>query len=78
MREVDYKNVGQLRRYTSDRGKIRSRRMSGACRPLNPLAPDSATRFGINVGVADPLPLENVKSVSGGAMCSPESVAQRG
>ena len=32
VREVDYKNVEQLRRYTSDRGKIRSRRMSGACR----------------------------------------------
>jgi small subunit ribosomal protein S18 len=31
-REVDYKNVEQLRRYTSERGKIRSRRMSGACR----------------------------------------------
>lgn len=32
MRDVDYKNVEQLRRYTSERGKIRSRRMSGACR----------------------------------------------
>lgn len=32
VRDVDYKNVEQLRRYTSDRGKIRSRRMSGACR----------------------------------------------
>jgi small subunit ribosomal protein S18 len=32
VREVDYKNVEQLRRYTSDRGKIRARRMSGACR----------------------------------------------
>jgi small subunit ribosomal protein S18 len=32
VREIDYKNVEQLRRYTSDRGKIRSRRMSGACR----------------------------------------------
>ena len=32
VREVDYKNVEQLHRYTSDRGKIRSRRMSGACR----------------------------------------------
>jgi small subunit ribosomal protein S18 len=32
LREVDYKNVEQLRKYTSDRGKIRSRRMSGACR----------------------------------------------
>ena len=31
-RDVDYKNVEQLRRYTSERGKIRSRRMSGACR----------------------------------------------
>lgn len=30
--EVDYKNVDKLRRYTSDRGKIRSRRMTGACR----------------------------------------------
>lgn len=30
--EVDYKNIDMLRRYTSDRGKIRSRRMTGACR----------------------------------------------
>ena len=32
VQEVDYKNVDQLRRYTSDGGKIRSRRMTGACR----------------------------------------------
>ncbi|HZT14682.1 MAG TPA: 30S ribosomal protein S18 [Gaiellaceae bacterium] len=30
--EVDYKNVNELRRYVSERGKIRSRRISGACR----------------------------------------------
>jgi small subunit ribosomal protein S18 len=30
--EVDYKNVNLLRRYVSDRGKIRNRRMTGACR----------------------------------------------
>ncbi len=30
--EVDYKNVNQLRRYVSERGKIRSRRITGACR----------------------------------------------
>ena len=30
--EIDYKNFGQLRRYTSEKGKIRSRRISGACR----------------------------------------------
>ena len=30
--QVDYKDVDKLRRYTSDRGKIRSRRMTGACR----------------------------------------------
>ena len=30
--EVDYKNYNQLRRYTSEKGKIRSRRISGACR----------------------------------------------
>ncbi len=30
--EVDYKNVNQLRRYISEKGKIRSRRISGACR----------------------------------------------
>jgi small subunit ribosomal protein S18 len=30
--EVDYKDIALLRRYVSDRGKIRSRRMSGACR----------------------------------------------
>jgi len=30
--EIDYKNLGQLRRYISERGKIRSRRITGACR----------------------------------------------
>ena len=30
--QVDYKNYGQLRRYISEKGKIRSRRMTGACR----------------------------------------------
>ena len=29
---VDYKDVGQLRKYISDKGKIRSRRITGACR----------------------------------------------
>lgn len=30
--EIDYKNIAQLRRYISERGKIRSRRITGACR----------------------------------------------
>jgi small subunit ribosomal protein S18 len=30
--DVDYKNVNQLRRYISEKGKIRNRRMTGACR----------------------------------------------
>jgi small subunit ribosomal protein S18 len=30
--EIDYKNVAQLRRYISEKGKIRSRRITGACR----------------------------------------------
>ena len=30
--EVDYKNMNQLRRYISEKGKIRSRRITGACR----------------------------------------------
>jgi small subunit ribosomal protein S18 len=30
--EVDYKNVGQLRRFISDRGKIRGRGNTGTCR----------------------------------------------
>lgn len=30
--EIDYKNVDQLRRYVSERGKIRAPRMTGACR----------------------------------------------
>lgn len=29
---VDYKNIAQLRRYLSEKGKIRSRRLTGACR----------------------------------------------
>src|SRR5436309_16001328 len=32
VQEIDYKNVNQLRRYISEKGKIRSRRISGACR----------------------------------------------
>lgn len=30
--EVDYKNTAQLRRFASEKGKIRSRRITGACR----------------------------------------------
>jgi small subunit ribosomal protein S18 len=30
--EVDYKNTGLLRRFVSEKGKIRSRRITGACR----------------------------------------------
>jgi small subunit ribosomal protein S18 len=30
--EVDYKNIALLRRFVSEKGKIRSRRISGACR----------------------------------------------
>jgi len=29
---LDYKNVNELRRYVSEKGKIRNRRISGACR----------------------------------------------
>jgi small subunit ribosomal protein S18 len=30
--QVDYKDIGALRKFVSDRGKIRSRRITGACR----------------------------------------------
>ncbi|MGH2857817.1 MAG: 30S ribosomal protein S18 [Solirubrobacteraceae bacterium] len=30
--QVDYKDISLLRRFVSDRGKIRSRRITGACR----------------------------------------------
>lgn len=30
--DVDYKDLNQLRRFLSERGKIRSRRITGACR----------------------------------------------
>lgn len=30
--QVDYKDVTQLRKFVSERGKIRSRRITGACR----------------------------------------------
>ena len=30
--QVDYKDAPALRRFTSDKGKIRSRRITGACR----------------------------------------------
>ncbi|MBA3365649.1 MAG: 30S ribosomal protein S18 [Actinobacteria bacterium] len=32
IQDVDYKNYNQLRRYISEKGKIRSRRITGACR----------------------------------------------
>ena len=32
LEQVDYKNYNQLRRYVSEKGKIRSRRITGACR----------------------------------------------
>ena len=30
--QVDYKDLGAIRRFVSERGKIRSRRITGACR----------------------------------------------
>ena len=30
--DFDYKNIGLLRRFVSEKGKIRSRRITGACR----------------------------------------------
>jgi small subunit ribosomal protein S18 len=30
--QVDYKDISMLRRFVSERGKIRSRRITGACR----------------------------------------------
>ena len=30
--QVDYKDLGALRRFISEKGKIRSRRITGACR----------------------------------------------
>jgi len=30
---IDYKDVATLRKYISDRGKIRARRVTGACTP---------------------------------------------
>ena len=30
--DIDYKDTGLLRKFISDRGKIRSRRITGACR----------------------------------------------
>ncbi len=32
MDQVDYKDLAALRRFVSERGKIRSRRITGACR----------------------------------------------
>src|SRR6185437_10129400 len=32
VQQIDYKNINQLRRYISEKGKIRSRRITGACR----------------------------------------------
>jgi small subunit ribosomal protein S18 len=30
-RDIDYKDIGTLRRYLTDRGKIKSRRKTGTC-----------------------------------------------
>jgi len=32
VQDVDYKSANQLRRYVSEKGKIRNRRITGACR----------------------------------------------
>lgn len=32
VKEIDYKNLALLRRYVSERGKIRPRRVTGCCR----------------------------------------------
>jgi small subunit ribosomal protein S18 len=32
VQDVDYKSASQLRRYVSEKGKIRNRRITGACR----------------------------------------------
>jgi small subunit ribosomal protein S18 len=32
LQDVDYKNANQLRRYVSEKGRIRNRRITGACR----------------------------------------------
>ena len=32
IQDVDYKDLNQLRRFISEKGKIRSRRITGACR----------------------------------------------
>ena len=32
---IDYKDLGTLRRFISDRGKVRSRRVTGLSRPLH-------------------------------------------
>ena len=37
--EVDYKNVNELRRYVSERGKIRSRRISGRAAAISGRSP---------------------------------------
>ena len=31
IKDIDYKDVDNLKRYVSDKGKIRARRVSGAC-----------------------------------------------
>ena len=46
--EIDYKNLAQLRRYISEKGKIRSRRITGACS-----APPDPGRRGGQAGARD-------------------------
>jgi small subunit ribosomal protein S18 len=42
--QVDYKDLSMLRRMISDRGKIRSRRITGACRPQQTQVARGVTR----------------------------------
>src|SRR5207237_636697 len=43
---VDYKDVGMLRKFVSDRGKIRARRVSGNCAQARATASEGPRRTG--------------------------------
>ena len=67
--QVDYKDVATLRRFVSERGKIRSRRISGACRRhQNQLATRGQARARDRAAaLREPTPARSAPSAAGAA-----------
>ena len=53
---IDYKNADELRKFTTERGKIMPRRMSGPAMVISPGLSSVPTRMQGSVGIPCPLP----------------------